>query len=536
MPTDDSAASAHNLPLEFLRMCRRNRRRVKIADSMGAKLSGGELLIRTLVLRRILAREALKPDERHVGLLLPPSAGAVVANAALPLMGRVAVNLNYTLHADLIDNCIKQCKIRHVLTSRRFMEKMKFTVNAEMVYLEDFAGKVTWRDKLAAALQATAMPLGMLARSVGVERVQPDDVLTVIFTSGSTGDPTGVMLSHQNVGSNLWSIAQSVKLTADDTAIGVLPFFHSYGYTATLWTVLTLDPRGVYHVNPLDAHAVGKLCREWQVTVFMATPTFLRTYMKRCEPDDFRSLQVVFAAAEKVPKELFDAFEKKYGVRPVEAYGCTELSPLVSVNVPASRNPRGDASGVREGSVGRPIPGVRAKIVNPETWQEMPTGEPGMLLVAGPNVMKGYLGHPEATAKAIRDGWYVTGDLAFIDKDGFIAITGRESRFSKIGGEMVPHIMIEEALQKIVGGDEDHQAAVVTAVPDARKGERLVVLHLPTDKTPEQICDALSAAGLPNLWIPSPDSFLQVEHIPVLGTGKLDLKGMRQVALEKFAK
>ncbi len=534
MPTADSAATAHNLPQNFLRTCRQNRRRVKIVDSMGAKLTGGQLLTRTLVLRRILTREVLAPDERHVGLLLPPSAGGAVANAALPLMGRVAVNLNYTLSGDLINNCIAQCNIRHVLTSRKFMEKMKFTVNAELVYLEDFAGKVTWRDKIAAAFQATAMPLGLLARHLGVDRIKPDDVLTVIFTSGSTGDPKGVMLSHENVGSNLWSIAQCVKLSADDTAIGVLPFFHSYGYTATLWTVLTLDPRGVYHFNPLDAHQVGKLCREWNVTVFMATPTFLRTYMKRCEPDDFRSLQVVFAAAEKVPRELFDSFEKKYGVRPVEAYGCTELSPLVAINVPASRNPRGDSSGVREGSVGRPIPGVRVKAVNPETWAEMPVGEPGMLLVGGTSVMKGYLNQPEATAKAIRDGWYITGDLAFIDADGFITITGRESRFSKIGGEMIPHILIEEALQKILGGDEDQLAAVVTAVPDPRKGERLVVLYLPTDKTPEKICDALWNAGLPNLWVPSPDSFIQVDHIPVLGTGKLDLKAMRQVALEKF--
>ncbi len=262
------------------------------------------------------------------------------------------------------------------------------------------------------------------------------------------------------------SIAQCIKLTADDTAIGVLPFFHSYGYTATLWTVLTLDPKGVYHFTPLDAHQVGKLCREQKVTVFMATPTFLRNYLKRCEPADFSTLQVVFAAAERTPRELFDSFEKKYGVRPVEAYGCTELSPLVTVNVPPSRSPHGDLSGVREGSVGRPIPGVRVKIVHPETWQDVPTGEPGMLLVKGPNVMKGYLNQPEATARAIRDGWYVTGDLAQVDADGFVTITGRESRFSKIGGEMIPHILIEEALNKILGGDEDHVSAVVTAVPE----------------------------------------------------------------------
>lgn len=523
------------LPREFLRMCRRTGKRITVADSTGAKLTGGQLLLRTLILRRILLREVLAPDEKNVGLLLPPSAGGVVANAAIPLLGRVSVNLNYTLSHALINNCIRQSGIRHVLTSRKFIEKTKIEVEAELVFLEDFAGKVTWTDKLAAAFQARFTPIPRLERRLGLLEIKPDDLLTIIFTSGSTGDPKGVMLTHDNVGSNLRAINQAVKLSADDVAIGVLPFFHSYGYTAALWTVLTLDPTGVYHFNPLDAHQVGKLCREYGATVLMATPTFLRTYLKRCEPQDFAKLDVVFGAAEKMPKDLFEQFEARFGVRPLEAYGCTELSPLVAVNVPPSRSPHGDASGVREGTVGRPIPGIHAKIVNPETWQEMPRGEPGMLLVGGPNVMKGYLNQPEATAKVIRDGWYVTGDLAFIDADGFITITGRESRFSKLGGEMVPHGTIEEALQKILGGDEDHLQAVVTAVADARKGERLVVLHLPTAKTPEQIRQDLAAAGLPNLWIPSPDSFMQVDHIPVLGSGKLDLKAMRETARQRFA-
>ncbi len=516
-------------------MCRRNRKRLKVADSTGAKLTGGELLVRALILRRILLREVLANDEKHIGLMLPPSAGAVVANAAMPLAGRIAVNLNYTLSPALINNCIRQCGIKHVLTSRKFIERLKIEVEAEMVFLEDFAGKVTLGDKLAAFVQARLLPTGRLERKLGLTAIKPDDMLTIIFTSGSTGDPKGVMLSYENVGSNLRAIAQTIKLSPDDVALGVLPFFHSYGYTTALWTVLTLDPTGTYHFNPLDAHQVGKLCRDYHATVFMATPTFLRTYLKRCEPQDFATLDVVFGAAERVPPELFDSFEAKFGVRPLEAYGCTELSPLVAVNVPPSRSPHGDQSGVREGTVGRPIPGVKVKVVHPETWQEMPRGEPGMLLVSGPSVMRGYLNQPEATARVIRDGWYITGDLATIDADGFITITGRESRFSKLGGEMVPHVTIEDALQKLLGGDEDHLMAVVTAVADPRKGERLVVLYLPTDKKPDQIRQALAAAGLPNLWIPSPDSFVQIEHIPILGTGKLDLKAMRELAKEKFA-
>jgi acyl-[acyl-carrier-protein]-phospholipid O-acyltransferase / long-chain-fatty-acid--[acyl-carrier-protein] ligase len=302
-----------------------------------------------------------------------------------------------------------------------------------------------------------------------------------------------------------------------------------------LWTVLSLVPQGVYHFDPRDAHEVGKLCAKYGVTVFMATPTFLRIYLRRVQPDNFRTLDTVFGSAEKLPKELSDAFEARFGMRPYEAYGCTELSPLVSVNVPPSRNRDPSRPSAREGTVGRPIPGVRVKVVHPESGQDLPTGETGMLLATGPNVMKGYFQQPELTAKVIRDGWYVTGDLARIDADGFIEITGRESRFSKIGGEMVPHVTVEEALQRVLGGDEERLMAVVTAVPDPFKGERLIVMHLPVDKSPEQIRRELAAAGLPNLWIPSADSFCEVNEIPVLGTGKLDLRGLKELAIAKFS-
>jgi acyl-[acyl-carrier-protein]-phospholipid O-acyltransferase/long-chain-fatty-acid--[acyl-carrier-protein] ligase len=247
-------------------------------------------------------------------------------------------------------------------------------------------------------------------------------------------------------------------------------------------------------------------------------------------------MEVVVAGAEKLPLALSDEFEAKFGVRPIEGYGATELSPLVSVNVPPMRSQSGD-EGLKEGTVGRPVPGVTAKIVDPDTGATLPPETPGMLLIKGPNVMKGYLGSPDKTAEVIRDGWYVTGDIAIIDRQGFIQITGRLSRFSKIGGEMVPHLNLEEAIQRFVQSPEDEIVrAVVTAVPDEKRGERLIVVHTKLDKTPRQICDHLATLGLPNLWLPSPDSFLEVEQIPVLGTGKLDLKGLSDLALKHFGK
>jgi acyl-[acyl-carrier-protein]-phospholipid O-acyltransferase/long-chain-fatty-acid--[acyl-carrier-protein] ligase len=414
------------------------------------------------------------------------------------------------------------------------LEKFKLELDAKVIFLEDFRKQVRLTDKIVAWLQSK-LPSAMLEKHLGITAVSGDDLLTVMFTSGSTGDPKGVMLSHDNVASQIEAIQEAVQLNDHDVAMGVLPLFHLYGYTATLWTVLTLAPQGVYHFDPRDAHEVGKLCAKHGVTVFMATPTFLRIYLRRVSPPDFKTLDSVFGAAEKLPKELSDAFEAKFGMRPYEAYGCTELSPLVSVNIPPSRNRDSNRASAREGTVGRPIPGVRAKVVHLETGEDLPTGEIGMLLVTGPNVMKGYLRQPEMTAKVVRDGWYVTGDLARIDKDGFIEITGRESRFSKIGGEMVPHITVEEALQRILGGDEEKLMAVVTAVPDSFKGERLIVMHLPVEKTPEQIRRELATAGLPNLWIPAVDSFCEVPEIPVLGTGKLDLRGLKEMALAKYS-
>jgi acyl-[acyl-carrier-protein]-phospholipid O-acyltransferase/long-chain-fatty-acid--[acyl-carrier-protein] ligase len=528
--------SFQNLPSLMIRQCRAARGRAKVADSTGAKMTGGSLLLRSLIFRRLLLREVFASDEQYVGLLLPPSAGAVLANAATTLARRIAVNLNYSVTSDILNHCIRTCGIRHVLTSRRFMEKMNFSVEAELVYLEDLRERVRLADKLTAAIQAFAMPARMLERQLGLDKIRPDDVLTIIFTSGSTGMPKGVMLTYENVGSNTAAVDAVVHLRDDDVICAVLPFFHSFGYTVTLWTVLTLPPKGVYHYSPLDAKIVGKLCREHRATVLLSTPTFLRGYMKRCEKEDFAALDVVVLGAEKVPADLFDAFEQKFGVRPVEGYGTTELSPLVSVNVPPSRTRAKDALEVREGSVGRPVPGVRAKIVHPETGAEMPIGESGMLLIAGPNVMTGYLQQDEATKAVLRDGWYTTGDIGYIDMEGFIYITGRESRFSKIGGEMVPHIPIEEAIQRIVAAGDDEVTVAVTALPDERKGERLIVLHRPLSRTPEDVSKALAAEGFPNLWIPSPDSFFEVEQIPLLGSGKLDLKQLKDLAGELSGK
>ncbi len=519
-------------PRAMVRKCRAALLRSKIADSTGVDLTGGILLMRTLIFVRLLKR-LLARDEKFVGILLPPSVGGVLANAATTLAGRVTVNLNYTMSSDTVNYCIGKAGIRHVLTSRKFMEKVDLTLDAEIIYLEDVRPMVTLVDKLLAALGAYAAPSFLLERLLGLTQIGRDELMTVIFTSGSTGKPKGVMLSFANIAHNTEAIDQVVQLTKDDVLCGILPFFHSFGFTITLWSVLALDIKGVYHFTPLEPRQVGKLCNQHNVSILLTTPTFLRTYLRRCDKADFAALDVVVCGAEKLPPDLIEEFDKKFGVRPVEGYGTTELSPLVSVNIPPSRTFQPDQVGLKEGTVGRPVPGVGAKVVHLETGADLGRDEPGMLLITGPNVMIGYLDEPEKTAAVIRDGWYVTGDVAVLDADGFIRITGRQSRFSKIGGEMVPHILVEEMLQGLLSGDSEQVRVAVTAVPDDRKGERLVVLYTELDRTPEQICRTLAAKGLPNLWIPSADSFCQVPAIPVLGTGKLDLQKLKELAVEK---
>jgi len=522
-------------PKAFLRRCRQARSRVKVADTTGRSLTGSNLLTATLLFRRVLRREVYDADEKYIGVLLPSTVAGVLVNAAAPLDGRIAVNLNYTVSSDVLNECIRQCGIRHVVTSRKMMERLNLEVDAELFYLEDLPPLISTKDKLISLLQATMLPMSVLDRMLGLNSIRGDDVMTVIFTSGSTGQPKGVMLTYDNVGSNVSAIDEVVHIRPDDTLGGILPFFHSLGFTVTLWTPLSLDMSAAYHANPLEAKQVGKLCSKHGVTIMLTTPTFLRSYLKRVPAEDFATLDVVVAGAEKLPPELCEAFEKKFGVRPVEGYGATELSPLAAVNIPPSRSLSPDQEDCREGTVGRPVTGVSAKVVDPDTREDLPVGEPGMLLIKGPNVMKGYLDQPDKTAEVLLDGWYETGDIALIDDGGFIKITGRLSRFSKIGGEMVPHVRIEEAILQTLDADEEQVPAVVTAIPDARKGERLIVMHTALETTAEEICQALKEQGLPNLWIPSPDSFCQIDEIPVLGTGKLDLKGLKDLAKQRFA-
>lgn len=521
-----------SVALEALIGCKRRKYRAKMADSTGANLTGGKALAGALALRRAL-RRILKNHEKTVGVLLPPTVPGVLANFALALDRRVMSNLNYTCTAEILNDCLKQAGIESVITSRKFLDKIELNLAARMILLEDVKTQVTSWDRAVAAFQSYCVPTGLLGWMFGLNDTLGDELLTIIFTSGSTGKPKGVELTHGNVASNIEAIDQIIHLRRDDVLIGILPFFHALGSTVTIWTGTVLDLKTAYHFSPLDPKQVGKLCREHRGTILLTTPTFLRGYIRRCERDDLATLNTVVTGAERLPDDVAKAFEEKFGTLPVEGYGTTELSPLAALNIPPSRAVEGFHPNRKIGTVGRTVPGTTAKILNPDTGLEVPCGQEGLLWITGANVMRGYLHQPDLTAQVIVDGWYCTGDMARLDDEGFVQITGRLSRFSKIGGEMVPHGLVEEELLKALGsGDAEQQPLAVSAVADEKKGERLVVLHTQLAKPPAELCQALAKAGLPNLFIPGGDSFYQVERLPVLGTGKLDLAKVKKMAEE----
>jgi acyl-[acyl-carrier-protein]-phospholipid O-acyltransferase/long-chain-fatty-acid--[acyl-carrier-protein] ligase len=358
-----------------------------------------------------------------------------------------------------------------------------------------------------------------------------DDLATIIFSSGSTGEPKGVMLSHFNIDANAQGANQVLHLYRDERVLGILPFFHSFGYLV-FWLAMFKNVGIVFHPSPLDVTAIGELVLRHRITFLVTTPTFLQLYLRRCTPEQFSSLRVVLTGAEKLPSRLAQAFENKFGIGPIEGYGVTECAPVVAVNCPDFRAAGYFQPASRRGTVGQSLPGVSVQIVDPDSFAPLPPDTPGMLLVKGPNVMKGYLGREDLTANALRDGWYITGDIAKLDEDGFVTITDRLSRFSKIGGEMVPHGRVEEALQQAAGADT--QVFAVTGIPDEKKGERLAVLHTLDEARIPEILSQLAADGLPNLFTPSRANFVKVEALPLLGTGKMDLRGLKRIAIERL--
>ncbi len=437
-------------------------------------------------------------------------------------MGKIPVNLNYTLSPEAISSCLEQCGITDLIVSGKLIDRLKLELPVTLHRLEDLAVKPTLVEKAHALTLAKFTSSSKLLQKLGGASAQPEDLATIIFSSGSTGAPKGVMLSHRNIIVNVQQVSEVYQFTPSDRMLGVLPFFHSFGFMATISGPAVIGFGAIFHFNPIETKVIAPLAEKNQITLMIATPTFLQFYLRGIKSEQLAKLRLVIVGAEKLPDRTAEAFEKKFSCRPVEAYGCTECSPGIAVSDPQNTRP---------GSIGRPLRDVEVRIIHPETGETLPNNTPGLLLVKGPNVMKGYLAQAQKTAEVLKDGWYHTGDIVRQDEEGYLWIEGRLSRFSKIGGEMVPHGNVEDCLNSLA--QQESQIFAVTGIPDDKKGERLIVIHTANNELLEEVIQKLSSAPIPNLWKPKSDQFLSVPKLPYLGSGKLDLKALQEIALAR---
>ena len=521
----------------FVALARRPWRVLLVDHASGRRAirRGFALALAWMVARRLRRMTS----RRRVGIVFPPGLGGYLANLAVVFAGKVPVNLNFTLGAASARHCIERAEIDVLLTAEQVRARLPDFPWPEtgVVDLVAMLKNLPKAATLAVAGGAWVLPARWLARLLRVPRSGGEAEAALLFTSGSSGEPKGVVLTHRNILGNCAQVDAAGLLPPREILVANLPIFHSFGFTVTLWYPLVRGCGVVAVPSPLEVQKTADAIAAEGATILIGTPTFFRPYLRKVAPEKLATLKYVVAGAEKTPDGFADLWERTFGGIYLEGYGLTETSPVVSVNLPQAPGgavyPGDPAAGNRRGSVGRPLPGQSARILHPETREPLPVSETGLLALRGPHIFREYLGEPDRTAEVKEGDWFVTGDLARFDGDGFLFIEGRLSRFSKIGGEMVPHGTIEAALAEAFGLDDAEAPAVaVSARPDEAKGEALVVLTtVPMDS--DSVRERLSAAGFGNLWIPR--EIRRVDAIPTLASGKLDLRGMRELAADTGA-
>jgi len=492
-----------------------------------SRLSRSKLLGAAVALSRFLRKQFA--DER-IAIVLPASKGSMVANLAVTLAGKVPVDLNFTVGRAANESCCKRANLRVAISATPFIQRVKdFPWPEQILKLDELMPRLK-PQILFWWTMSILLPARLLLRLLQIPRNGGHAEATLLFTSGTTGEPKGVVISHRNVVGNVSQFRQLLDATKDDTILASLPFFHTFGSTVTLWYPLIEGVRIVTYPNPLEAAKNAALIERYKLTLLLATPTFLRGYLRKVEPDKLRSLRLVITGAEKLPLDFAKNFEERFNQKVFEGYGLTETSPVVSVNLPEPQptKPREHVQpSSRLGSVGKMAPGIAAEIREPETDRKRSLHETGMLWLRGVNIFEGYLHDAERTADVLQDGWLKTGDIGRFDEDGFLYIEGRLSRFSKIGGEMVPHEAIEHKIVDLLDlSGKDERMVAIVGVQDEAKGEALVLLSA-VDVDLAQLRKQLHESGISNLWIPK--RVQRVDSIPVLASGKLDLKRCQEL-------
>ncbi|HDO23035.1 MAG TPA: bifunctional acyl-ACP--phospholipid O-acyltransferase/long-chain-fatty-acid--ACP ligase [Nitrospirae bacterium] len=489
----------------FIEIAKENRKKLAFIDrSTDRKITYGRALIATL----ILARKFRKFEEGFIGIMIPTSAGAAFTVVGLLMSGRTPVMINYSTGAEKnAEFAQEKCGFKTVITSRTFLEKINCPVIDGMIFIEDIMEGISTVEKLRAASIAQ-LPAALVRRFV--HRGNDDETAVILFTSGSEKEPRAVQLTHRNILSNIMSFGRFVGLSAKDRMFGILPFFHVFGFNVNLWTPLCYGMTDILYANPLDFAKVCTIAREERPTVIAGTPSFLWGYLSKSAPGDFESLRLIVSGADKCPDTLRKGYNEKHGITLLEGYGTTETSPVISANSHEYNRP---------GSIGKVLPGVEVRIENYETGENCEIGETGRILVKGDLVMKGYLDDLEETSMRVRHGWYDTGDMGYLDEDGYLWHAGRLKRFVKIGGEMVSLVRVEDVLESVLPSGI---ACCIVEVPDPLKGGKIVAAV--TAGVDEKNILKKMGKQLPNIALPK--KFVIIEELPKMGSGKIDFRSV----------
>ena len=515
----------------------------KLIDGMdGSELNYIKLLGVSIALSKELKRTVKEP---RLGIILPPGKGGMIANYACILAGISPVNINYTSSEAAMHSIVQQSGIKRFITARAFMTKLpQFPWPAEETLLHlDAMLKGIGLTRIAAWVAfARVTPTALLVRALQLDSRHGDDEATLIFTSGSSGEPKGVAYTHRMIIANVCQLLSKVYLPPGSRFLCSLPIFHSFGLTVCTMLPAVYGFSMVTYPSPLEAKTLNDIIEKCNCVLILTTPTFARAMLRRAGSDTYRSVRYFIVGGEKLPRDLATEFRSKCKVQLLEGYGLTETSPVCCVNLPdAPPSPTSPyyVPGTCEGSVGQALPGLAVRITDPDDDDRaLPLTEQGMIWLKGASVFSGYIGMEHLNKNLFRDGWFKTGDLGYVDLNAFINLGGRRSRFSKIGGEMVPHEVVESAIERFVqrpaNFSPEERAVCIVGVPDVQKGEALVLLSCVHSGNLTQALDEIRAhlvsIGIPRLWCPR--ELIPVESIPELPTGKLDLRGCNMLAQE----
>lgn len=495
----------------FIDSARKQADKVAFIDrSTGRDVTYSQALLASL----ILARRFRKLERGRIGIMLPTSGGAALAVIGATMAGLTPVMINYSTGAE--KNCRyaqQQCDFKVIISTGALLERIGLEKLPEMILIEDILAELSRFEK-AIAFMKSKLPVALLKKLCGADN--PERAAVILFTSGSEKDPKVVQLTQRNILSNIDAFSEMMDIYGMDNLLAVLPYFHVFGLTINLWTPLCLGMTSITYANPLDFKTIAKIIKENKPELLVGTPLFLEGYVKQSEAGDFASIKLAVSGADKCPDRLRELYRSKHGIEIFEGYGTTETSPVVSANPRHNNKP---------GSIGIPIPGTRVKIVSHETGEECATGDTGKILVKGEGVMHGYLNDVEESSLRIKSGWYDTGDLGYLDEDGYIWHKGRLKRFVKIGGEMISLVMVEETLNDLTPVEVE---CCAVELPDAKRGSRIIAVT--NCEIDQNGVVKLMSEELPNLALPK--KYVVVSEFPRMGSGKTDFRTLTRLVLE----